>query len=382
MSRHHLRHDKTCLNCGAAVEERYCSHCGQENTEPKESVGHLIGHFFADVTHFDSKIFTTLKDLVFRPGFLTREYAAGKRTSYLNPIRMYIFISAMFFLVMFAGSDEHEGGMKDESEHATNVYRQQVADSLRYAAGEAGGMEREDEAHGEGARFRKGVDTVWLKDSLRRLFNIEMARRLDTVEKMKAGEESMFFSFGSGGKIVIDITENKYQSLQQYDSAQARMPDSSKNTGIFGWAIRRAVKMKEDRGRSKIRIEKNLQHTIPKVMFVLLPLFALFTGWFYSRKKYYYVQHAIFSIHFHSFIFLLFLVVLLVARLIENDAWKLGLSGIAWLLVFVYLVAALKGMYGQSFWWSLLKGVGISLLYLVAIFATIAVMVFWAFIWA
>lgn len=354
MSRHHLRHDKTCLNCGATVGERYCSHCGQENTEPRESVGHLVGHFFADVTHFDSKIFTTLKDLVFRPGLLTREYAAGRRTSYLNPIRMYIFISALFFLALFAGNDEEGHGSLEESAHATNIYRQGFADSLR----EAGGA-----------------------DSLRRRVNGEIAAKLDTTEKVKAGEESMFFSMGSGAKITIDLVQNKYKTLREYDSVEAHAPDSNRPKGLYGWMMRRNMQLKEEHGgRSHIRIEKSLHHTIPKIMFVLLPLFALFTGWFYSRKKYYYVQHAIFSIHFHSFIFLLFLVVLLLARLIDNDAWAIGLAGIAWLLVFVYLIAALKGMYGQSFWWSLLKGVAISVLYLAAIIVTMGVVVLWTFI--
>ncbi len=124
MSRHHLRHDKNCLNCGFPVEERFCSRCGQENLEPKESVGHLVGHFFADLTHFDSKLFVTLKDLIIRPGFLTREYVAGRRVAYLNPIRMYVFISAIFFVALFAegwGPADHQ--LEDET-RAVNAFRQ------------------------------------------------------------------------------------------------------------------------------------------------------------------------------------------------------------------------------------------------------------------
>src|ERR1700761_9014191 len=130
MARHHLRNDKTCLNCGKIVEERFCSHCGQENLEPVESVGHLIGHFFEDLTHFDGKFFVTVKDLLIKPGFLTREYVAGRRMTYLNPIRMYIFISAVFFLALFAGMGEEDPAPADTT-HAVNVFRQHLADSLR-----------------------------------------------------------------------------------------------------------------------------------------------------------------------------------------------------------------------------------------------------------
>ena len=166
LSRHHLRHDKTCLNCGTIVGERYCTHCGQENTEPKESIGHLIGHFFADITHFDSQIFTTLKDLILRPGFLTREYAAGRRVKYLNPIRMYIFISAIFFLVMFAGNEEeHKAGVGEESTHAANIFRQRFADSLREAKVSAG--DKASSGAGGGSKDTVGL----LRLILRRVSN-------------------------------------------------------------------------------------------------------------------------------------------------------------------------------------------------------------------
>src|ERR1700759_3514210 len=91
MSTHHYRKDKTCLNCAAEVPEKYCSRCGQPNTEPKESFWQLVGHFFEDITHFDSKVFQTLKYLIVRPGFLTKEYMAGHRMRYLKPVRLYGF---------------------------------------------------------------------------------------------------------------------------------------------------------------------------------------------------------------------------------------------------------------------------------------------------
>jgi hypothetical protein len=97
-----LRTDKTCLNCGAEITGRYCTACGQENIEPKQTVWHLIQHFLSDITHFDGKFFITVKDLFAKPGFLSKEYMLGRRVSYLDPIRMYIFTSAIFFLIFFA----------------------------------------------------------------------------------------------------------------------------------------------------------------------------------------------------------------------------------------------------------------------------------------
>jgi hypothetical protein len=102
-------------------------------------------------------------------------------------------------------------------------------------------------------------------------------------------------------------------------------------------------------------------------MFVLLPLFALYVGWFYSRKQYYYVNHAIFTVHYHCFSFLLFLVFMGLDKLIPGDRTSLILGLLALVLAFIYLVAALHGMYRQSFWLSLGKAIVIFLLYFITI---------------
>jgi len=351
VSRHHLRHDKTCLNCGHAIEERFCTHCGQENLEPKESFGHLISHFFEDLTHFDGKFFTTVKDLLLRPGFLTREYVAGKRMSYLNPIRMYIFISAMFFLALFAGNNEKQEEQVDHT-HAVNAYRQQLADSLRTAKA----------------------------DSLQRMINKALAEHIDT-SKLKSNNESLTLAYGSAGTVVIDIIENKYNTRREYDSIQRTLPDSSRDNAISRWIVHNNIREKElHGGKGKLRLEVDIRHDIPKIMFILLPLFALYVGWFYNRRKYYYVNHVIFSVHFHCFVFLLFLFFLLLNAIIPWEWTGVILTAIAPIVAFIYLVAALHGMYGQSFWVSLGKAVAISLIYFLT-FAIISTLLLISALW-
>ncbi|HQS55851.1 MAG: hypothetical protein B7Y15_10780, partial [Bacteroidetes bacterium 24-39-8] len=102
MSHQKERQEKNCLNCYSEVHGRFCQVCGQENIETKESFWSLATHFVYDVTHFDGKFFSTLKYLLFRPGFLSQEYLRGRRTAYLHPIRMYVFTSAIFFLILFS----------------------------------------------------------------------------------------------------------------------------------------------------------------------------------------------------------------------------------------------------------------------------------------
>jgi hypothetical protein len=107
LSHAHVRKETDCLNCGVTVAGPYCHHCGQQNIEPKQSAWHLIVHFFNDVTHFDGKFFSSIKYLITKPGFLTEEYVKGRRASYLDPIRMYLFISAVYFLLLMSVFKTH-----------------------------------------------------------------------------------------------------------------------------------------------------------------------------------------------------------------------------------------------------------------------------------
>jgi hypothetical protein len=98
----------TCANCGASVPGKYCGNCGQRLHNPVHSVWHFIGEATEDLTHADSRLWRTLLALLLRPGFLTREFIDGRRASYLPPVRLYLVLSVLFFLL--AGSTRSEIG--------------------------------------------------------------------------------------------------------------------------------------------------------------------------------------------------------------------------------------------------------------------------------
>ncbi|MDP2885296.1 MAG: DUF3667 domain-containing protein [Ignavibacteria bacterium] len=96
---------QTCPNCGAEFSLKpelasFCPACGQENHDLNIPLRHLLGEVVETVFHFDSKSIRTLQALVFRPGVLTSEFILGRRARYVSPIRLYIFISFLFFLLL------------------------------------------------------------------------------------------------------------------------------------------------------------------------------------------------------------------------------------------------------------------------------------------
>lgn len=342
-----LRSDKTCLNCGFHVEDRYCSHCGQENTVPAETLGHLIGHFLSDITHYDSKFLTSLRDLLFKPGFLTLEYLNGRRNSYLNPIRMYIFISAIFFIILFGGSEHAPPIPADLHPTGTFAFSQRLADSLRGAS--------------------RNISGTSSRDSIRGSVYSELAARLDTPVLASKEDESMYLSL-SNLVISLVIVENKYPSIKTYDSIQATLPDSSKENGFRRFVTHRMIRLRGDHpGRGPIVLSQNVGEDIPKIMFIILPLFALFVGFFYTRKKYIYTQHLIFSLHFHCYVFITLGLFILVGNIPMGLNGLITLMILFLLLMYAYLSLALSRVYQQAIWLSFIKASAIGILYICTI---------------
>ncbi|NML41003.1 DUF3667 domain-containing protein [Chitinophaga sp. G-6-1-13] len=309
-----LRADKTCLNCGTEVQERFCSHCGQENTVQHESFGHLAGHVVADIVHYDSRFLTTIKYLVIRPAFLTKEYWAGRRVRYVNPIQLYVFISFVFFLFFTILTHTPGHADKKKTAHNEKITLEEKA------------VDKEDTAH----------------------------QKKDDV-------------------IDLSAMDTNYGSAAEFDSLQAALPPGKRLTGIeYRWQ-RRIAGLKEEGKTADQAIMEMFSHNLPKIMFLLMPLFALMVKWSHRKRKLVYVDHAIFTIHIHSFLFII-LFVGLVLRYFVHDDLPLNL---AYWGGFFYLVLALRNAYQQSFWKSLIKG---SLLF--AGYMFIAAMVFMVFIFA
>ena len=97
-----------CLNCGNPLNGTYCSQCGQKNIPKRQTLGELFENFLGSFFSYESKFFRTLKFLLFKPGFLAREYNAGRRESYYRPARMYVFISFIYFLLFFSLPDNDD----------------------------------------------------------------------------------------------------------------------------------------------------------------------------------------------------------------------------------------------------------------------------------
>lgn len=92
----------TCLNCGTHIsdEANFCSKCGQVNDTNRLSLKQYFSEYLSGFFNFDNRFLKTVTPLIFKPGFVTKEYVAGKRIKYVNPFQLYLHITILFFLVV------------------------------------------------------------------------------------------------------------------------------------------------------------------------------------------------------------------------------------------------------------------------------------------
>jgi hypothetical protein len=88
-----------CANCNTPCADTYCGHCGQRLDTHINSVWHFASEATEVLTHADSRVWNTLRPLLLQPGYLSREFFAGRRARYLQPFRLYLILSVAFLLL-------------------------------------------------------------------------------------------------------------------------------------------------------------------------------------------------------------------------------------------------------------------------------------------
>lgn len=277
MSKSPLRKDKTCLNCRYVVDNRYCPNCGQENTDTRKTFVQLFVHFFEDLTHYENSFWKTIRNLIFKPASLTKEYLSGKRMSYLAPIRLYIFISFItFFLIPILQDSSNE----------------EVVDVNQTAAKEI----------------------VLTPDTLKTTQDNLLNKKKLTADMAKKGnidkESSELLQKEVGQRKedenADDYMNFGYRSVEHLDSIQKFGKADDKLSDWEYWINKKMLLVKK--GKTKQEINEKLMESffrnIPKALFIYMPLFAIVLWLFESKKRWYYFDHSIFTLHYFSFLLL------------------------------------------------------------------------------
>lgn len=83
------------------------------------SAGEFLHEFVGHYVALESKLAGSLARLLFRPGLLTNEYIAGRRVRYLQPLRLYLTLSILFFAIIKFNHPQMIGPGEDAVVHVS-----------------------------------------------------------------------------------------------------------------------------------------------------------------------------------------------------------------------------------------------------------------------
>ncbi|WP_165836480.1 DUF3667 domain-containing protein [Taibaiella soli] len=156
------------------------------------------------------------------------------------------------------------------------------------------------------------------------------------------------------------------EALMKRDSAQS----PHYKTQVKNSLLNASIRLNNIDSEKNRELTEKMNHMVPKFFFFMIPLMAVLLNFlFFRRKDLYFVDHAVFSLHYHSFWFSAMLLAWLdpFANLVP---WLSSIIG--WLSVMgvtVYFVFAIRNVYKASWLKSILSALSISIVYLIVLIA-------------
>lgn len=331
-----------CLNCGTELKGPFCYFCGQPDRNFMRFFPVLLRDLMEDLFDLDSRFMRTMKPLLFKPGRLTRDYMEGRRFRYAPPMRLYIFSSIVFFLLaalMSSDSISIQGAPGD------NV-------SIKVADAPASKQQE-------------------VQDALDQL-PADVRQKVDGEKPVIAGEKK-----GSIGFKSSDIQFNEKPWDRETNPVDIQWLPGWLNDRIND-EIENSPKKAEQINANPNLIVDKVFDILPATMFVLLPVVALIFKFWYLFARRYYIEHLIFALHNHAFLFVSLTLILLAEAgksLFAANGHPAAADAMTWVMIGIgawiplYLLISLRVAYKQNWFMTLCKFglIGFSYITLLAI---------------
>lgn len=322
----------SCANCGAPITGKYCSECGQRHHDHAvHHFGHFVSEATEDLTHADSRLWQTLAALLFRPGFLTREFLEGRRARYLPPLRLYLVISVIFFIIVDLNS-------RMSAPPVVVVGYNGKSFNYEVVPGGTPGGARHIAAARTPAPASGSSPSEWASAAA------------TPAGRQRLCEQSGRYITQNGG---------------WFASWAPRVTQSCLATAAEGGIE---------------RLTEDFEHNLERAMFLLLPLVALAMKPFYRKPPRYYVEHLLFLLHYQVFLFVLMGVSTLL-EMITSSAWVLSpIDTTLAIYAPIYGYLAMRRVYGQGRWRTVSKLCALGTVYLVLCGLVVTGTIFFSFL--
>lgn len=326
--------DKHCLNCSASLPDDavYCPYCGQKDKDTRVSFWKIVREALLAMFNLDSALLRTLPNL-FIPGKLTQEFFRGRQKRYMNPVRLFLWVTIILIAVITLRTGDDTVKIGGE-----------IFDKMKESWQLKKALNPLDSAMLQTQAIFPDQDLTAVFDSIRFLYTQQLPIHSDSInlnENLKVGMVDSF-----------SVT---------YDDLYTLSPDSILNKyNIEGFWPRIINKQKIKFFVNGTSFGVYFIGKLTWAILLLMPLLALVMKILYIRCDFYYVEHLIFAIHTHTLAFFAFIAAILAEPYLKESG---AATGLLFLLVGLYVLVAQKRYYKQNWFKTLLKFALLLMLY-------------------
>jgi hypothetical protein len=320
-----------CENCGSELSGHWCSQCGQAAVDYRRSFRHVMVDVLDSFLNWDSKFFATIGLLLIKPWRLTNEFLTGKRVRYVNPLRLYLLASVLFFFAVNYWAkaihiDPRQLSPKDRDEIEADLKNEDLPPTVRARAEEA---------------LREPSPAATAATAL-----------------------------------PAQITPQPKQSGQPFPAFN---PNTNPSTSFEQWLERHAKEKLGERGTKLQLFVGTLFSNLPYMMLCCIPLFAFVLKILYLRRRIFYIDHLIYALHIHTFayvaIMLIIAATLSLNRLASGALASWGIA-VLWIAFAAQIFLSIRRVYRQGWFISVFKFSLGGLVYLIVLCSAFAVTFF------
>lgn len=321
-----------CLSCGAKIVGPYCSSCGQKNDDMRRSLVRLFVDFIEDTFAFDSRMWRTLGLMAAAPGKVPTNYSHGRRSRYTPPVRLFLVVSFLFFLVL---------GLTHTMFVAVEVRAKTPAEI-------------------EAERVAREKNLAFLDDEERRAIEIGRERAAQEGAVVIDGAKidcdikvtTRFFVRPQD----IQVDEDKWRACSTSIQDAAKVEIETKGPATEGGDGEGPVSVEDvQTGFNRVlagidllianpaQFNEQMNVWLPRILFLMAPVLALILGVFIRGRDALLFDHLVLSLYSHATAFAIFGVAILLGQFGVPNVFPTAMAALG-----LYFTLALKRAYGRG----------------------------------
>jgi Protein of unknown function (DUF3667) len=373
-----------CENCGTALAGEFCSQCGQHAIDYRRSLFRVVLDALDSFLNWDTKFLHSLNVLLLRPWQLTNDFNSGRRARYVHPLRIYLIASIIFFLLARAIDWDQQGPIQ-----LTAQDRTELVASLSKMIEPNSPLTEEQRAQVELARIKlaeaQGALTKEERAEVRRAFKAYI--KSEVRKSLSAEERAKMATMMARIPRIPDPDKEKITppvapeppdinvpavSVDEPPIAPGTVSPAPKVKAPFHFTVgpegetkppfalwlekQIREKIGEDGSKAQLFLE-TLRSNIPAMMLCCIPLFAFVLKILYIRQGRYYVEHLVYALHIHTFLYVSVIVTSLAVMGANRTVPALGgwIIALMTIAIVVQIFLSIRRVYRQGWFMTMVK---------------------------